>query len=137
MPNPNLFADPALFQRYRRESEIARKLDHPGVHRLDSGETRTEPYLVLEYVDGRTSAGACANGRPGAGHGRVDWGRQLAARSQYLHDHGIVHRDLKPENLLVTADGKLKVADSAPRCSRARSASRGGTSPTASARPTT
>ena len=53
MPNPNLFADPGLFQRYRRESDIARKLDHPGVQRgVDGGDTRTEPYLVLEYIDG-------------------------------------------------------------------------------------
>ena len=53
-PNPTLFADPSLFQRYRRESEIARSMDHPGVQRaLDGGEHRTEPYLVLEYVDGR------------------------------------------------------------------------------------
>ena len=33
VPNPDLFADPAIFQRYRREAEIARSLDHPGVQR--------------------------------------------------------------------------------------------------------
>src|SRR5947209_10807039 len=52
-PNPQLFADPGVFSRYQREVEIGRRLDHPGVQRsLDAGETRTEPYLVLEYVDG-------------------------------------------------------------------------------------
>ena len=54
MPNPMLFSDPGLFQRYRRETEIARKLDHPGVQRsVDLGEDRTEPYLALEYVEGK------------------------------------------------------------------------------------
>ena len=41
----------------------------------------------------------------------LDWGRQLAATLQYLHEHGVTHRDLKPENLLVTADGNIKVID--------------------------
>jgi len=44
IPNPMLFADPALFQRYKRETEIARRLQHDGVQRsLDLGENRTEP----------------------------------------------------------------------------------------------
>ena len=43
-PNPLLFADPGLFQRYQREREIARTLDHPGVlHSLDDAGTRSEP----------------------------------------------------------------------------------------------
>ena len=113
MPNPNLFADPGLFQRYRREADIARQLDHPGVQRgVDGGSHRTEPYLVLEYIDGENlrrllpRAGATV---PIAT--AVDWGRQLAAALAYLHAHGIVHRDLKPENILVTTDGRLKIAD--------------------------
>ena len=112
-PNPQLFSDPALFQRYRRETEIARQLDHPGVQRsVDLGGTRTEPYLVLEYVDGESLRLAARRLGPCLPVATVvDWGRQLAEALSYLHAHGIVHRDLKPENVLVSAEGRLKIAD--------------------------
>ncbi len=112
-PNPVLFADPAIFGRFKRESEIARSLDHPNVQRsFDLAENRTEPYLVLEFVDGenlRQRVGEMTGGVPVAL--AVDWGRQLASVIAYLHAHGITHRDLKPENVLVTSDDQLKVAD--------------------------
>jgi serine/threonine protein kinase len=113
MPNPNLFADPGLFQRYRRESDIARQLDHPGVQRgMDGGEDRSEPYLVLEYIDGDNLRRVLRAGPvPLPIHLAVDRGRQLAEAISYLHRNGIVHRDLKPENVLVTPDGRLKIAD--------------------------
>jgi eukaryotic-like serine/threonine-protein kinase len=113
MPNPNLFADPALFQRYRRESDIARKLDHPGVQRgVDGGDARTEPYLVLEYIDGDNLRHVLRQGPDVVSiDTALDWGHQLAEALAYLHSQGIVHRDLKPENVLVTADGRLKIAD--------------------------
>ena len=113
MPNPNLFADPGLFQRYRRESDIARQLDHPGVQRgMDGGENRSEPYLVLEYIEGDNLRRVLRSGQvPLPVETIVDRGRQLAEAIAYLHKHGIVHRDLKPENILVSADGTLKIAD--------------------------
>jgi serine/threonine-protein kinase len=112
-PNPMLFADPGLFQRYQREREIARSLDHPGVlHSLDDAGTRSEPYVVMEYIDGenlRSRLRHCDGAVPVAQ--ALDWGRQLARTLVYLHDRGIVHRDLKPENVLVAADGTLKILD--------------------------
>ena len=115
-PNPMLFADPAIFQRYRREAEIARSLDHPGVQRaLDHGESRTEQYLVLEYIKGtnlrRRVEELATPTQPLPLPLVVRWGTELAGSLQYLHSRSIVHRDLKPENILVDTDDHLKVAD--------------------------
>jgi serine/threonine-protein kinase len=113
-PNPNLLADPGIFQRFRREMAIAKKLQHPGVQRsVDVGDTRTEPYLVLEYVNGENLRQRVRE----LPHHHVplalaeSWGRQLIDAIAYLHAHGIVHRDLKPENILVDEDDHVKIAD--------------------------
>jgi len=113
VPNPTLFADPAIFGRFKREAEIARTLDHPGVvHSLDDGSSRSEPYLVLEYIEGENFRRRL---RSFEGPVPLDlaqrWGEELASVLVYMHDHGIVHRDLKPENILVTSDDHLKVID--------------------------
>jgi len=112
-PNPLLFADPAIHQRFVRESEIANHLNHPGVQRgIDPGKTRTEPYLALEYIEGDTLRKWL---RAHRGKMPIDqaiaWGIELAEALSYLHAHKIVHRDLKPENVIVTNDGHLKVID--------------------------
>jgi serine/threonine-protein kinase len=113
IPNPNLFADPANYNRYRREADVARRLDHPSVQQaVDAGESRSEPYLVLEYVDGvslRKRMRATEAGLPV--ETVIGWGRQLADALAYLHGVGVVHRDLKPENILVTPDDRLVIAD--------------------------
>ncbi|HEX3426418.1 MAG TPA: serine/threonine-protein kinase [Acidimicrobiales bacterium] len=113
IPDQKLFADPNTFRRYRREAEVASRLSHPGVQgAIDSGEARSEQYLVLDFVDGvplrkkMRSYGAHVP-IPTV----VDWGRHLAEGLAYLHSKGVVHRDLKPENILVTPDGRLVIGD--------------------------
>ncbi len=115
-PDPNLFADPAIFQRYTREALIARSIDHAGVQRaLDSETERSEPYLVLEYVEGGNLRHQIASVADDEGRVpidlAIDWATQLSDALAYLHEHGVVHRDLKPENILIDGVGRLKVAD--------------------------
>jgi eukaryotic-like serine/threonine-protein kinase len=114
VPDPKQFAgDPNTFRRYRREAEVARRLEHPSVQgAIDPGEARSAQYLVLEYIDGvpmrqqmRSFSGVIPLDRV------IHWGHQLAEGMAYLHTKGVVHRDLKPENILVTPDDRLVIGD--------------------------
>jgi serine/threonine-protein kinase len=112
-PNPLLFADPGIHQRFMRESEIAKHLNHPGVQRsVDLGEKRSEPYLAMEYIDGDSLRRWLRSHKgPLTVPQTVKWAKELTDALSYLHKHNIVHRDLKPENIIVTNDGHLKIID--------------------------
>jgi len=53
IPHPEMECDPVLFDRFIREEEIGKKLDHPGVVKVLGDEERSRRYMVLEWVDGR------------------------------------------------------------------------------------
>src|ERR671930_1739350 len=102
-------SDPSFAQRFLRESRVAGSLSHPNIVTVhDYFEHEGTPYIAMEYVE-RGSL------RPYVGHlslaqiGGVLEG--LLAGLAHAESHGIVHRDLKPENLMVTADGRVKIAD--------------------------
>jgi serine/threonine protein kinase len=111
-PHEGIIGDVATFDRFRREMEIARRLDHPGIqHSLDPGGDRTRPYLVMQYVEGETLREYLGR----RGHlpitEAVTLVDGLAAAMGYAHRQGVTHRDLKPENVLVTPDGQPIVTD--------------------------
>jgi len=112
VPHDALMGDVGAFDRFRREMEIAGKLDHPGIqHSFDLGEERSRPYLVLEYIDGVTLREVERQvGRLPAPRA-LDIATQLAAAMAHAHANGISHRDLKPENVLVTPEGRVVVTD--------------------------
>ena len=45
--------DPVLFDRFQREQEIGRKLDHPGVMKVFTDDDHSQLYMVMEWVEGR------------------------------------------------------------------------------------
>lgn len=111
-PHEGIIGDTATFDRFRRELEIARKLDHPGIQRsYDLQEHRSRPYLVMEYVEGETLRAILHRERRLPTARAIDLTEQLADAMAYAHSQGIFHRDLKPENVLVTADNRLVVTD--------------------------
>ncbi|GAB2771066.1 hypothetical protein GCM10027020_25140 [Nocardioides salsibiostraticola] len=97
--------------RFASEARTLAGLTHPGlVTVLDAGITTTHPFLVMELVRGETLAQQCAAG--GLPSKTVtDIGVQLAQAVAFAHRHHIIHRDLKPGNVLITATGRVKLAD--------------------------
>src|SRR5215469_5324051 len=53
IPHPEMEADPVFFDRFQREQEIGRKLDHPYVMKVFADDQRSDVYMVMEWVEGR------------------------------------------------------------------------------------
>jgi serine/threonine protein kinase len=54
VPHLQVESDPLFYDRFKREEEIGRKLDHPGVMKVFDDEDRSRVYMVMEWVDGRS-----------------------------------------------------------------------------------
>jgi serine/threonine protein kinase len=110
IPHPDLEADPILFDRFKRESDIGEKLDHPRVMRVFAGEPRSRVYMVMEWCDGRLL-------RQILDEGKIDPDRAIRITIavlealQYIHQNGVVHRDMKPENVMVDENDNIKLID--------------------------
>lgn len=109
----HLSEDDAFRRRFAREGRSAASLSHPNIVQVyDVGET-TEgvPYIVMEYVDGETLEHRIERRGALPETEAVDFAIQVASALAEAHRRGVVHRDIKPLNILVTADGRVKVAD--------------------------
>ncbi len=102
-------SDPSFAHRFLRESRVAGSLSHPNIVTVhDYFEHDGTPYIAMEYVE-RGSLRPYVGRMNLAQIGGVLEG--LLAGLTHAETQGIVHRDLKPENLMVTADGRVKIAD--------------------------
>ncbi len=101
-----------LVQRFARERDIVGALVHPNIARLyDAGLAEDgQPFLALEYVEGRTITAYCDE-RSLDAKARVELLRQVMEAVQYAHANLVVHRDLKPGNVLVTTQGRAMLLD--------------------------
>jgi serine/threonine-protein kinase len=112
LDNRDLHRGEEALARFRREIDILSRLDHPNVVRaLDVIATRTQLYLVLEFIEGRDLAGLVRQRGPLPIPEAVGYAVQAARGLAYAHRQGVVHRDIKPANLLLTRDGVVKLSD--------------------------
>jgi serine/threonine protein kinase len=91
-------------ERFYREARAAGALAHPGIVPVfDVGEHEGTPFLVMEFINGRTLADAVANGERLSLDGICEIGQRVAEALGYAHQRGVVHRDIKPANILLTS----------------------------------
>ncbi len=117
-------ASDATFQaRFRREAQSSASLNHPSIVAVyDTGEEWSEndgpdglgvaqPYIVMEYVAGRTLREILKEGRKILPERALELTSGVLAALDYSHRAGIIHRDIKPGNVMLTPSGDVKVMD--------------------------
>ncbi|WP_027942322.1 Stk1 family PASTA domain-containing Ser/Thr kinase [Amycolatopsis taiwanensis] len=112
----DLARDPQFQERFRREAQNAAALNHPAIVAVyDTGETQTEygplPYIVMEYVKGRTLRDIVKTEGPLSEKRAMEVMADVCAALDFSHRHSIVHRDVKPANIMITNQGAVKVMD--------------------------
>lgn len=113
----DLVDDPTFQSRFRREAQSAASLNHPAIAAVyDTGEDvgpdgHPHPYIVMEYVPGRTLRDILREGRRILPERALEIVSGVLSALDYSHRAGIIHRDIKPANVMLTPAGDVKVMD--------------------------
>lgn len=104
----SLALDETARKRFLREARLAAKISHPNVvsvYRVGELEPDARPFLVMEYVDGRTFADVLAGAGPlGEDEVRHVLG-EVCMALEAAHKLGVIHRDIRPGNIMQASDG--------------------------------
>src|SRR5450755_3415294 len=109
IPHPEVEGDAALYDRFQREAEIGKSLDHPGVMKVFADDDRSQVYMVMERVDGRLLRKILDEEHKLPPERAVHLTLRILDALEYIHSRGVVHRDLKPENVMVDTNDNIKL----------------------------
>ena len=108
----DLAREPAFQGRFRREAQAAAGLNAPCIVSVfDTGESDGVPYIVMEYVEGRTLRDVLQSEGRLLPQRALEVVADVCAALDVAHAAGIVHRDIKPGNVMLTPRGEVKVMD--------------------------
>jgi eukaryotic-like serine/threonine-protein kinase len=112
VPDQSMIGDPAQFERFQREMEVARQLNHPAILRgLYVGQYNRIPYLVTELIQGNSLRKVIETSAPMESEQAIALVKKIADGMAYCHQNNVVHRDLKPENILISETGQPVIMD--------------------------
>jgi serine/threonine-protein kinase len=102
----------SMAARFRNEAQAAGRLSHPGIVAVyDYGEEGDVAYIAMEFVEGNSLAQYLGNKVRFSDSDIIGVVAQLLEALEHAHANGVWHRDIKPANILMTRDGRIKVAD--------------------------
>lgn len=111
VPHPEVEADVVFFDRFKREAEIGRELDHQSVVKVFPKEGKSRVYMAMEWVEGRSLRQILNDGVTISPSRAVRIAVAICDALEYIHSRGITHRDLKPENVVVDEQDQIKLLD--------------------------
>ena len=104
--------DAEFLRRFEREARAVLHLSHDNIVRAyDVGEADGLPYIVLEFINGRTLKDILVENGPMPPRIAVALAVQVLDALNAAHSAGIIHRDVKPQNVIVMQSGKVKLMD--------------------------
>jgi serine/threonine-protein kinase len=111
----HLAQDEAFVSRFIREAKAAAALTHPNIVAVqDQGWNQSgvpAVFLVMELIEGHTLREYLNERGRFEVKDAINYMTPILSALSAAHDLGIVHRDIKPENILISKDGRIKIAD--------------------------
>ncbi|MCM8528836.1 MAG: protein kinase [Lentisphaeraceae bacterium] len=104
--------DPEFLDRFIQEGRLAVSLHHKNIVRIfDAGKAGDSYYLVMELLEGKDALETLSSQGAFSVEKTLKIGCAVADALIEAHEHGIIHRDIKPDNILISSEGKIKLAD--------------------------
>jgi serine/threonine-protein kinase len=111
VPYMQFESDVVFFDRFQREENVGKRLDHPAIIKVLTPKQKSRMYIAMEYVEGTSLRALIRDAAPMAPERALGLAEQICEALVYMHSQGVVHRDLKPENILVDGQGRIKIMD--------------------------
>ena len=111
IPHMQMESDAGSFARFQREAEIGEMLDHPNILKFIKVPNKSRPYIVTEYLEGKSLSNVLNEVRPLPIPDAVQIASYICGALAHMHEHKVVHRDLKPQNIVLCNDGSLRIID--------------------------
>lgn len=104
-------ASDTVLERFAREIDAMRKMDHPGIAQIYASRLdRESAYYAMELIGGRSFGHYVADEKPKATR-IIEMHAMICDALGHAHQRGIIHRDIKPSNVMVTEQGRPKLVD--------------------------